>query len=964
MPNSFGTYSPSGFITNFLNGNTNEIASIVTITTNFSQLPLETNGFLTPSAIEGTDYFTNDNQTLVFDDYQMSQDAFIYVEGSTENSPAGEGGPDYPDALSNNIVGGIPRRIIMTLINPRLDPLESLDIEPPTLAPNYLEVSGGTETITEILSTGDTETITETVSGGYASNMIGTNFVTQAALDILDIYNPPTNSPCNTTNGTFNGTIYNFERSTFRCDKDWDNVVTVYVIRTGDTSTNATVTLAVNTIGKSSPDNDWLTEAGSDYAVSGTASTNTNNPAPGNYDFVSPTNLTLNFAANSDNASLTISLNNSGAVEQNMDFLLSITGIKQAAGKAYVGNVSNAVVTILFDDDPGKQQPGGAADRSWNMDGLETSVPPYNFFPGANLEVDAMAIDTNGNAIIAGQFDSYDSQVYNHVARILPSGYPDGSFNPGSGANDSVLAVALDPAGRIIVGGNFTSFNNQPGTYHIARLNSDGSLDTSFNTGQGANGPVRSIALDRQGNILIGGDFNSFNNVMVSNVARLFPNGALDTAFNPGPMDPYGTVYAVAPDMFNRVVIGGSFSTVNGTNWVGLARLTSTGALDTTFNPGTDVPGGTVYCLAVNPQNNGIVFGGSFSQYNLYSYNNIAAANSDGSANTNFSPGTGANDIVNALVIQTNGNIVLGGQFTQVCGVRRIGFARLFTNGWLDTGFLDPYYNQFAGLINHYYNTAAVNLNDYPSQYNTPNFIKSMALQSDGNILIGGSFTRVGGGFTRDDARPRWNVARVIGAANAGPMTAGGGLGNYPGSVSFSQNHYSVDDKQTSLYITVQRVNGSLGPINVVMTTNNLPPGPGAAGPQDYQLLNNGAFTYEGGEKWIGIPYGWRVGDGDYGTTYFELAISNDLAAQQNLFAYLSMLSVSSADSFLLGGENMPTLPTIGMGSAQLEIINDNVQPGILGFGLTNYATVDSNTFVTISVIRTNGSTGSVFGGL
>ena len=50
------------------------------------------------------------------------------------------------------------------------------------------------------------------------------------------------------------------------------------------------------------------------------------------------------------------------------------------------------------------------------------------------------------------------------------------------------------------------------------------------------------------------------------------------------------------------------------------------------------------------------------------------------------------------------GGFSLGGQFTKVGGVRRVGLARLLPNGWVDTSFMDPSYNQFAGLINHYYN--------------------------------------------------------------------------------------------------------------------------------------------------------------------------------------------------------------------------------------------------------------------
>jgi len=79
-----------------------------------------------------------------------------------------------------------------------------------------------------------------------------------------------------------------------------------------------------------------------------------------------------------------------------------------------------------------------------------------------------------------------------------------------------------------------------------------------------------------------------------------------------------------------------------------------------------------------------------------------------------FAPGVGVNGPVYAVAIQPDKKILLGGQFSSVETVRRIGYARLLPNGWVDTSFLDTSFNQFAGLPNHYYNTAAVNVNDLP----------------------------------------------------------------------------------------------------------------------------------------------------------------------------------------------------------------------------------------------------------
>jgi hypothetical protein len=105
---------------------------------------------------------------------------------------------------------------------------------------------------------------------------------------------------------------------------------------------------------------------------------------------------------------------------------------------------------------------------------------------------------------------------------------------------------------------------------------------------------------------------------------------------------------------------------------------------------------------------------GPFHNFNLISRNSIARLTSSGALDTSFNPGTGFDDIVYSLVLQPDGNILVGGQFTMYNGVRRVGLARLLggqlgQGGWLDTSFMDTSYNQFAGLINHYYNTNAYN---------------------------------------------------------------------------------------------------------------------------------------------------------------------------------------------------------------------------------------------------------------
>ena len=193
---------------------------------------------------------------------------------------------------------------------------------------------------------------------------------------------------------------------------------------------------------------------------------------------------------------------------------------------------------------PTQQQPGGAADRSWNPELQAKFHPALNPLPGADGEVYAIAVQPDGSSVVGGQFFNYDSASFNNLVRTLPNGLPDFSFNPGPARGrprqqNFIAAVAVDPnSGNIYIGGNFASYKGFTAN-NVARLNPDGSLDTSFNTGRGASGIVWALALDTSGNVIIGGDFTSFNTTSRNHIARLIGGrgllaGSLDASFNPG----------------------------------------------------------------------------------------------------------------------------------------------------------------------------------------------------------------------------------------------------------------------------------------------------------------------------------------------------------------------------------------------------------------------------------------------
>jgi uncharacterized delta-60 repeat protein len=166
--------------------------------------------------------------------------------------------------------------------------------------------------------------------------------------------------------------------------------------------------------------------------------------------------------------------------------------------------------------------------------------------------------------------------AYSHVlTRLNANGARDAGFEESMGAVGEaptfVYAVAVQSDGKILVGGGFTAFKgaNRNG---IARLNANGSLDNGFNPGAGTDGSVSSVALQRDGKVLIGGSFTSVNGTNRNNIARLDANGSLDSSFDPG-TGADGIVRSIVLQPDGKVLIGDEFTTVNGVVRLQVARL-------------------------------------------------------------------------------------------------------------------------------------------------------------------------------------------------------------------------------------------------------------------------------------------------------------------------------------------------------------------------------------------------------
>lgn len=356
----------------------------------------------------------------------------------------------------------------------------------------------------------------------------------------------------------------------------------------------------------------------------------------------------------------------------------------------------------------------------------------FNPGSGANGQVCCMALQTNGQIVIGGNFTTFNGASQNHVARLNADGSLDSSFYPGVGPvgpNPVVDALAVQPNGEILIGGNLVYLNglswNQP-----ALLRLDGSVDISFNT-SGSNGAgvpfgsgsVYAIALQENGQVVIGGDFDGValgngNETNLNNLARFNTNGSVDGSFNPG-RGANGSVNALGLQSSGQIIVGGYFTSINTSNLNYLARLNTDGSVDGSFT--ALIQDGYVQSLVVTPQDQ-IVIGGGFTSINGYSRNYIARLNADGSVDTGFNPGLGANEPVTSVAVQPDGKVIISGGFYAVNNFSvPAGLARLNTNGTLDATF-----NAGTG-----------------PNYNANGVV--LASQPDGKTLIGGAFAEFNG---------------------------------------------------------------------------------------------------------------------------------------------------------------------------------------------------------------------------
>ena len=371
----------------------------------------------------------------------------------------------------------------------------------------------------------------------------------------------------------------------------------------------------------------------------------------------------------------------------------------------------NLVTTWLVDDDGVLPVPQVATSQN-----IGDATQTFGKRPGFDNSVYATAEQADGKIIVGGQFTNFNGITENRIIRLNSDGSKDTSFNVGTGfgySTSQINTIVVQTDGKIIIGGTFNSFNNVAEN-RIIRLNSDGTKDTSFNTGTGFNSTVNTIKLQSDGKILVGGAFQSYNEntTNATRLVRLNSDGTIDSTFVTG-TGFNSQVDAIVIQSDGKIIVGGLFTTFNGSTENRIIRLNSNGTKDTTFTTGT---GFNSQVTALTLQSDGkIILVGDFTGYNGNSAQRIVRLNAFGFIDSTFSGGSGFNVTPNTIAIQGDGNVIVGGGFTEYNGMTlQNRVIRLTGNGSKDTSF-----NIGTGF----------NANVY-----------SITILSDANVLIGGNF--------------------------------------------------------------------------------------------------------------------------------------------------------------------------------------------------------------------------------
>jgi len=524
------------------------------------------------------------------------------------------------------------------------------------------------------------------------------------------------------------------------------------------------------------------------------------------------------------------------------------------------------VFLLLFAVFGHAQSQPGDIDITFNSSGVgawgPSAVPPV-VTDAAQQKTDACVYNSRvytsedenkDKIIIVGRFISFNNIAKKYIARINADGTLDPTFSAPVFNNGYIYNLEILPDNKILIVGGFAVATGGVTYRNVMRLNANGTADNTFGTGgtRGADNPVHSIAIQNDGNIILGGDFSSYNATACRNVIRVSANGILDVPFNsaPGAIVGKKDVRSLAMQG-NKIIVGGYFTGYTGYTRNKIFRLNADGTFDDTFNSSytgtTALPSGAsggggdgaVYDLYVLPDGLGttanyIYVAGKFTNYNNSGKVSIVRLTANGDYDTTFNTGStlatagltaaesdngaGYGYCVFSIKAQPDGYLLLGGNFVKYNNVSiPKAIVRI-----KPTGAIDPIFISGTGFVGG------------TDVYQGKSVIRDILMQSDGKIVVGGDFESYNSTNRRMLARIRTRECSKAGIFSLGTWSGDGIPTNNTFYMNISKGTFTIPTGTHMVACELEIVSGAKLIIQsgASLTVNGI-------------VMNNGTFTIE-----------------------------------------------------------------------------------------------------------------------
>jgi uncharacterized delta-60 repeat protein len=414
--------------------------------------------------------------------------------------------------------------------------------------------------------------------------------------------------------------------------------------------------------------------------------------------------LSYSFILNTVDANSTFNIyKNNDPVPVVSETLIGSSNIYNAAGNTPISNGDIFYTKVI---------PAGIDDNTFNIGtGFNNA-----FFTRA---INQITLQSDGKILVGGNFSTYSGVTRNAIIRLNTGGTIDNTFTIGSGLNQVPNSIVVQPDNKILVGGGFSTYSGVTSN-RIIRLNTGGTIDNTFIIGSGFDAFVQSIILQPDNKILVGGGFSTYSGVTSNNIIRLNTDGTIDNTFIIGSGFSnflFSYVYSMDLQPDGKILVGGNFTSYSGVTSNYIIRLNTDGSIDNTFTIGSGFSGLNAITAIKTQPDGKILVGGDFTSYSGVTHNSIIRLNTGGTIDNTFNTGTGftQSTSISTITLQSDGKILIGGNFNSYNGILSDYIIRLNPDGSVDDTF--PTGSVFDGSIG------------------------SIVIQPDNKILVGGTFS-------------------------------------------------------------------------------------------------------------------------------------------------------------------------------------------------------------------------------